>query len=180
MLLQTFPSSWEVWELQHHDKCHRTGADWAGSGVAPQPFWGVQLSLDPSSQSSGPRADPEQSWDCAQEPPLPPQLMGPSHVLVRKSSPNLSVKGIHCQQVAWTLCHFVTSHVTDAESPFSAFMFPSPFLGKAMKVVLLYFDKACFHAALLSWGRESGIYHTEQLYGSFWSMCRMDLAWEHV
>lgn len=127
MLLQTFPSGWEVWELQHHDKCHGTGADWAGGGVAPQPPWGVQLSLDPSSQSSGPRADPEQSWDSAQEPPLPPQLMGLSHVLVRKSSPNLSVKGVHCQQVAWTLCHFVTSHVTDAESPFQPLCFQALF-----------------------------------------------------
>lgn len=107
--------------------------------------------------------------------------MGLSHVLVRKSSPNLSVKGIHCQQVAWTLCHFVTSHVTDAESPFQPLCFQVLFfLGKVMKVVLLYLDKVCFHAALLNWGRESGICHIEQLYGSFWSMCLMDLAWEHV
>lgn len=70
-------------------------------GVALQPqLWGVRLSLDPSPQSSGPRTEPEQSWDAAPEPPLPPQLMGLSHVLVRKSSPNLSVKGAHCQQVA--------------------------------------------------------------------------------
>lgn len=76
-----------------------------------------------------------------------------------------------------SLCHFCCDR---CRKSFSAFMFPCPFLGEVMKIVLFRFDKGCFQAALLSWERESGVCGTEQLYGSFWSMCLMDLEWEHV
>lgn len=42
---------------------------------------------------------------------LPPQLMGLSHVLVRKSSPNLPVKGVHCQQVDTVSLCVALSHL---------------------------------------------------------------------
>lgn len=77
-----------------------------------------------------------------------------------------------------SLCHISCDR---CRKSFSAFIcLQALFLGKVMKVVLLYFDKVCFHAALLSWGREPGIFQTEQRCGSFWNMCLRDLGWDHV
>lgn len=72
-----------------------------------------------------PRADPEQSWCSGASPATTAD--GTEPLLVRKSSPNLSVKGVHCQQAAWAPCHFVTSPVTDTGSPFQPLCFQSLF-----------------------------------------------------
>lgn len=58
----------------------------------PLSHFGVSLEL------GGPQGQ-SQSSPGAQEPPLPPQLTGLSHFLVRKSSPNPPVKGAHGHQV---------------------------------------------------------------------------------
>ena len=76
---------------------------------------------------------------------FPLKLMGLDRVLVSRFSPNLSLNA--CSPLSSPillpgLC--VTSAVTDAENPSPAFIFPSTFLGKLMKVVLLHFDKLSF------------------------------------
>lgn len=104
-----------------------------GTGVAPQPLWGVWGRLEgPQGQS--------QSCPGAQEPPAP-TADGTEPCAGKEIFPKsaregrpLSTSG-HCV----TLCHFVTSPVTDAESPFQPLCFL--FLGKVMEIVLLRLDK---------------------------------------